>query len=71
MCQKLPVKKFNWCKELRYINQKFIKNYNEDSSEKEYIPEVDVEYPKKLQDEHKDLPFIPEKIKIDKQTKLT
>ena len=28
MCQKLPLKNFNWCKDLRYINQKFIKNYD-------------------------------------------
>ena len=48
MCQKLPMENFNWCKDLRYINQKFIKNYNEDSSEKGYILEVDVEYLKKI-----------------------
>ena len=52
------------CKDLRYINKKFIKNYDEDSSEKGYILKVDAEYPKKLQDEHKELPFLPEKIKI-------
>ena len=44
-------------KGLRYINQKFIKNYDEDSSEKGYIIEVDAEYPRKLQDEHSVLPF--------------
>ena len=64
------MKNFEWCKDLRYINQKFIKNYDEDSSEKRYILEADVEYPNKLQDEHKDLLFLPEKIKINKQTKL-
>ena len=48
MCQKLPVKNFEWFKDLRYINQKFIKNYDEDSSKKGYILDVDVEYPKKL-----------------------
>ena len=31
---------------------------------------LDVEYPKKLQNEHNDLPFLPEKVKINKQTKL-
>ena len=71
MCQKLPMKNFEWCKNLRYINQKFIKNYDEDSSGNGYILEVDVEYPKKFQNEHKDLPFLPKKIKINKQTKLT
>ena len=71
MCQKLPMKNFEWCKNLRYINQKFIKNYDEDSSGNGYILEVDVEYPKKFQNEHKDLPFLPKKIKKNKQTKLT
>ena len=45
MCEKLPYKGFKFCKDLRYINQKFIKNYNEESSEKEFILEVDIEYP--------------------------
>ena len=71
MCNKLPVKNFEWVKDLRYMHQKFIKNYDEDSSEKGYILEVDVEYPKILQNEHEDLPFLPEKIKINRQTKLT
>ena len=59
MCNKLPAKNFDWCKDLSYVNQKFIKNYYENSSEKGCILEVDVEYPKKLQDEHKSLPFLP------------
>ena len=46
MCQKLPIKNFEWCKDLRYINQKFIRNYDEEFSEKGYILEVEVEYPK-------------------------
>ena len=48
MCNKLPVKNYNWCKDLRYISQKYMKSYNEDSSKKGYILEVDVEYPKKI-----------------------
>ena len=71
MCQKLPMKNFEWCKDLRYINQKTIKNYDEESSERAYILEVDIEYPEKLQDEQKDLTFLPEKRKINKQKKLT
>ena len=61
MCQKLPHKNFEFCKDLRNINQKLIKNYDEDSFEKGYIPEVDAEYPKDyyLQNEHKNLPFLP------------
>ena len=56
---------------MKYNNQKFIKDYNEELRKKGYILEVDVKYPKKLQDEQKDLPFLPKKIKINKQTKLT
>ena len=69
MCQKPPVKNFNYCKDLKDINQKFIKKYDEDSSEKGYILEVDVEFPKKLLDEHSDLPFLPDKFKIYKTYK--
>ena len=46
-----------------------IKNYDEDNNEG-YILEVDVKYPKKLHDLHSDLPFLPEKLKINKCTKV-
>ena len=35
-----------------------------------YVLEVDVEYPKNLHDLHSDLPFLPERLKIDKCSKL-
>ena len=47
MAQKLPYKNFKFCKNLRCINQKFIKNYNEESSEKGFIFEADIMYPKR------------------------
>ena len=56
-------------KNLSKIDEDFIKNYDE-NSEKGYVLEVDVEYPKKLHDLHSDLPFLPEKLKIDKCKKL-
>ena len=46
-----------------------IKNYDEDSNE-EYIFEIDFEYSKYLPNLHSDLPFLPEKMKINKHKKL-
>ena len=47
----------------------FIKNYDEDS-DKEYIFEVYIEYPKELHELDSDLPFLPERMKINKCIKL-
>ena len=35
-----------------------------------YILEVDVEYPKNVHDLHSDLPFLTERVKIDKCNEL-
>ena len=51
------------------LNEDFVKDYDEDS-DKEYIFEIDIEYPKNLHDLHSDLPFIPERMKINKCSKL-
>ena len=47
------------------FNEDFIKNYDEDS-DKRYILEVDVKYPKSLHDMHSDLPFLSERMEINK-----
>ena len=69
MSQKLPVNNFKWVEDTSRINEEFIKNYNENSN-KGYILEVDVKYPKKVHDLHIDLPFLPKRMKIDKCKKL-
>ena len=56
MSQKFPVNGFKWIKKLTKFNEDFIKNYDENSN-KGYILEVDVEYPKNLFNLHSDLPF--------------
>ena len=56
-------------KNISKFNEDFIKNYDEDSDEG-YILEVDVEYPKNLHVLHSDLPFLPERININKCSKL-
>ena len=40
------------------------------NSDKGYILEVDVDYPSKLHKLHTDMPFLPERMKIDKTKKL-
>ena len=47
MSQKLPVNGFKWKKYISKFNKDFIKNYDENSN-KGYITEVDIEYPKKF-----------------------
>ena len=51
------------------FNEEFIKNYDEDS-DKGYILQADFKYPKKLHDLHRDLPFLPKRMKINKRSHL-
>ena len=51
------------------FNEDFIKNYDGDR-DKGYILEVDVKHPKNLHDLHSDLPFLPERMEINKCSKL-
>ena len=71
MSKKLPVNGFRWLDsdEINETNEEFKKNYNENDN-KGYVFEVDVRYPKRLHELHSDLPFLPERMKIDKCNKL-
>ena len=70
MIQPLPVDGFELMEDLSKIDEDFIKNYDEDS-DKGCVLELDDEYPKNLHDLHSDLPFLPERMKInDKCNKL-
>ena len=59
--QPLPVDGFDWVKNFSKIDEDFIKNYDEDS-DKGYIFDVDIEYPRELHDLRSDLPFLPERM---------
>ena len=69
MSQKLSVSDFKWVKNVSKIDEDFTRNCDEDT-DKGYILEVNVEYPKNLHDLHIDLPFLPGKLKINKCSKL-
>ena len=70
MSQKLPVKGFKWVKQkkLSKFNEDFIKNMM-----KRVIGDifgVDIDYPKELFNNHKNLPFLPERKKVEKVENL-
>ena len=58
---------FKWVKNVSIIDEKFIKDYCNDSR---FILKVDIEYFKELHDLHSDLPFLPKRMKINKCNKL-
>ena len=70
MSQKLPIDGFKWVEKniLSRFNERFIKNYNE-NSDIEYFLEV-VHYPKRVFNLNKDLRFLPERKKVNKCEKL-
>ena len=70
MSEKLPINGFKLVNDISGINEKFVKSYYKKNSDKGYILEVDVDYPSKLRKLHSDMPFLPERMKIDKTQKL-
>ena len=61
MSLKLPVRNFKWIEkdDMSKFDEEFIKNY-----------EVNVDYPENIRMLHSDLAFLPERMKINKCTKL-
>ena len=58
---KVPVNKFDWIEDTSQFNKDSIKSDNKES---------DVQYPEKIHELHNDLPFLPERMKIEKFEKL-
>ena len=69
MSQKISVNDFKWVEDTSKFDEDFIKSYNYVSDEG-YFFEVDVEDIKNLHDIHNDLPFLSERIKIEKVEKV-
>ena len=62
MSQKLPVNDFKWVEGISEFDESFIKNYNKNNDVGCFF-EVHIQYP------HNDLPFSPERMKIEKVEK--
>ena len=69
MSQKLPANGFKWVKSASQFSESWIRNYDE-NSDIGYFFEVDNDYPEKLLNLHKDLPFLPERKRVNKVEKL-
>ena len=70
MLLKLPINNFEWMKEFTsQFNEDFTKTYNEKSDDG-YFLEVDVQYLQKVHKLYNDLPFLPERMKIENVKKF-
>ena len=65
MSQILPLGGSKWIDETSQSNENFIKSYN-DATDEGYFLEIDVQYPKNLPNLDNDLPFLSERMKIEK-----
>ena len=68
MSKKLPVDNSKWI-DLSMFTEDFIKSYDEES-DIGYLLAVDIKYPKNLLMLHSDLPFLPDRMKVNKVKKL-
>ena len=65
MLEKFPVSNFEWIEKTSHFNEGLKKNYNEESDEG-YFLEVGVQYLGQLHKLRNDLPFLPERMNIEK-----
>ena len=69
MPQKLPVNNFQCIEETFQFNEKFTKNCKKES-DAGYFLDVYVQYPEKPRNLHNDIPFLLERMKIEKVEKI-
>ena len=69
MCEKLPINGFKWETDLSIFTSDFIKNYDS-HSDMGYIFYLNINYPKELYELHRDLPFLPDRMEVNKVNKL-
>ena len=69
MSKKLPIDKFKWEEDLSMFTPDFIKNYDE-NRDIGYLFYVDITYPHTLRDNHSNLPFLPDRMLVNKVDKL-
>ena len=67
--EKLPVDSFEWVDDISEIDENFVKNDDEDSNVGYFI-KADIKYLEELHNKHSDLPFLPERMKVNKCKKL-
>ena len=65
MSQNLPVNVFKWVEEISAFNEDFIKSFIDKKDERYFVQE-DIQYPENLHNLHNELPFLPERMKIEK-----
>ena len=66
---KASSKQFEWIEDASQFHEDFIKNFDKESDEG-YFVEADVSYIEKLYKIHNDLPFLSERMKIEKVENL-
>ena len=69
MRKELPIHNVMWEQDLPIFTDDFIKIYNE-NNDKGYLFHVDITYLQGMRELHADLPFLPDKMQVDKVNKL-